>query len=118
MALPATAATTPATATPAAATSAAVSRAETSAQVAPTTKEMRESGIAVVLSAEKGATKKYEGSKKTQERVESELKEKEDESWQKDKKEREDGWERQSESRGDVEEEWVGKSRLQGEGEE
>ena len=61
---------------------------------------MRKSGISVTLNAEGGAIKKsdgkYEGSKKTQERVEAELKEKkEDEEWQKEKKEREDGWERQ-----------------------
>ena len=61
---------------------------------------MKESGLSVTLSAEKGAIRKcdgkYEGSKKTQERVEAELKEKkEDEEWKKEKKEREDGWERQ-----------------------
>ena len=60
---------------------------------------------------------KYVGSRKTQERVEAELKEKEDEEWKKEK-EREDRWERQSKSRGDVEEEWMGESGRLGEGED
>ena len=43
---------------------------------------------------------KYVGSKKTQERVDAELKEKrENEEWRKETKEREEGWERQREER-------------------
>ena len=69
--------------------------------VAPTTKEMKESGLSVELSAEKGAIRKtssrqFEGSRQTERRVEAELRErKEDEAWQKECKERADGWEKE-----------------------
>ena len=87
--------------------------------VVPTTKEMKESGLSVELSAEKGAIRKaYEGSMKTERRVAAELKErKEDEELQKECKERADGWERQRldhEERMKNTSAWIGGRSVQG----
>ena len=58
---------------------------------------MKETGLSVVLSSEKGAVRKtYEGSKQTERRVAAELKEKmEEEGWQSEKRAIEDKWEAQ-----------------------
>ena len=84
----------------------------------PNSKEMKESGLSVVLSAEKGAVRKaYEGSRQTERRVASALKEKkEDEGWRKEKKEIEDKWEKQrldQEQRMRNTSEWVGGRSIQ-----
>ena len=79
---------------------------------------MKESGLSIVLSAEKGAVRKtYKGSRKTEKRVAAELKEKkQDEEWRREK-EREDGWEKQRldhEQRLKNTSEWVGGRTIQG----
>ena len=84
---------------------------------------MKESGLTVEKSAEKGAIRKtsnrqYEGTKQTEKRGEAELKKKkEDEEWLKECKARSDEWERK---RLDYEERmkntsaWVGGRSIQG----